>query len=489
MRIQNKLFLSWLLSSTLLIIAMVVLLQWSVDRGMLEYVNSRQARALEPVVTTLAEQFEKKQDWTQFQQSPRQLNQFVHRILRRSNDFVPLRAPHSRPEHDGGFNGGEHSAHSRPGLKGDRRGPPHRLAGKYTLFSADKNVIAGNSDIARQILIPIVLDGATVAWLGMRRQQQITEAFELQFLQNTRQMILFAGLLMIGLSVLFALPLARHFVAPIKKIAAFVSDLNRGNFDSSLSIERSDEFSTLARDVSQLSNTLKENDSIRKRWLADTSHELRTPLAILRGEIEAIIDGVRPLEQSQMQSLHQETLHLSKLVDDLYELSSADIGGLRYQKSAIDLQLLLQQQVQHYQSLAGDRYLQLRLLPNNAAPIFADEQRIRQLIDNLLANACKYTDGGGVIEVAATTTGNSVALVIEDSAPGVATQYLDKLFDHLFRVDDSRNRSTGGSGLGLAIAQRIVSAHQGTITASHAQLGGLCITVILPADVAPPKSQ
>jgi len=493
MRIQNKLFVSWLCSSALLITSMVLLLQWSVDRGMLEYVNERQARALEPVVEALAEQFRDNQDWAQFEYNPRQLNHFIHQIQRRFDDR-PLRAQHPRPEHRFGkrrgdvpHGGGRHDDErfgneqrgTRPG--GERpRPPPPRTVANYSLFSAGKILIAGKANIDKQILIPIMLDGSAVAWLGMRRQEQITEIFELQFLQNTRQMIVLAGLFMIALSVLFTLPLARHFVAPIKKIAAFVHDLSRGNFDASLRIDRSDEFSTLARDVSELSATLKENDSVRKRWLADTSHELRTPLAILRGEIEAMIDGVRPLDQHNMDSLHQETIHLGKLVDDLYELSSADIGGLRYQKSAINLQSILEQQVQHYQTIASERTIDLRLIPGDSAVVYADDKRIRQLIDNLLDNACKYTDRAGLIEIGLTTVGRNVVLLIEDSAPGVAAEHLDKLFEHLFRVDDSRNRSTGGSGLGLAIVQRIVDAHQGTITTSHSKLGGLCIAVTLP---------
>lgn len=464
MKIQNKLFVTWLFSSALLIVAMVIIMQWSVDRGMLEYINTREANSLQPVISSLENSFQKNQNWEEFANKPRLFNHFIHNIRRTNVERRLNREIANGPQQ-----------HRRPSHFRQRL--PMIT---YSLFNPDKSLITGNPNTEIQLLIPVNLDGNTVAWLGMRRHQKITEIFELQFLNSTKNILLITAIVMIMLSVAFTLPLARHFVSPIQKITDFVHNLSRGSYEAKLTIKRSDEFSKLANDINELSTTLKENDNIRKRWLADISHELRTPLAILRGEIEAMVDGIRPSNQQNLASLQQEAIHLSNLVDDLYELSSADIGGLRYQKEKIDLGRVLQQQLEHHTAISAERGLTLELNLTSGIFIYADIKRFNQLIDNLIDNACKYTDAKGVISIKLKADKHVVTLVIEDSAPGVPEESLNKMFDHLFRVEDSRNRKTGGSGLGLAIVKRIIDAHQGTIVARHSSLGGVQITMTFP---------
>jgi two-component system sensor histidine kinase BaeS len=248
-----------------------------------------------------------------------------------------------------------------------------------------------------------------------------------------------------------------------------------------MQLQRNDELGQLARDINELASTLAHNDTVRKRWLADTSHELRTPISILKGELEAMLDGVRPVNKAGIQSLHHETLQLQKLVEDLHELNNADIGGLRYYKQSVDLVALLEEQLQRHRPVFDNAGLQLQL--SNHPKIlnaWVDSSRLHQLLDNLLNNSLKYTTCPGKVQIKLQQQGNNALLVISDSAPGVPDAALDKLFEHLYRVDNSRNRLTGGSGLGLAICRRIVEGHHGTITASHSELGGITITITLP---------
>ena len=230
---------------------------------------------------------------------------------------------------------------------------------------------------------------------------------------------------------------------------------------------------------------LAQNTTARQRWFADISHELRTPLAVLSGEIDAVLDGVRPLDRERIVSLQQEVLHLQRLVDDLYVLARADLGALHYRKHAFDLATLLRERVDAAQPGFAQAGLAVDAQLPESLEFVGDEDRLQQLVDNLLANSRRYTAAGGTVRIALAVRGRHAELVVEDSAPGVPEAALPRLFDHLFRVDAARSRAAGGAGLGLAIGKRIVEAHGGRVAATHSALGGLRVTVSLPVDGRP----
>jgi two-component system sensor histidine kinase BaeS len=215
--------------------------------------------------------------------------------------------------------------------------------------------------------------------------------------------------------------------------------------------------------------------------MADISHELRTPLAVLRAEIEAIQDGVRPCDGERIGSLHRSVLGMSHLVNDLYELALSDVGALTYHKTAVDLGALLEAALDDCAGACADTGLTLERAIGEGLRVFADPGRLRQVIDNLLSNARRYTDAGGSVLVRAQRAGDWVALDVLDSAPGVDAERLERLFDRFYRVEESRNRARGGAGLVLAICRTIVQAHGGRISASPSPRGGVWVAVRLPA--------
>jgi two-component system sensor histidine kinase BaeS len=243
-----------------------------------------------------------------------------------------------------------------------------------------------------------------------------------------------------------------------------------------------DELGQLASDFNLLALTLQQNETTRRQWIADISHELRTPLTVLRGEIEALQDGVRPLTAAALASLHGETLRLGRLVDDLYQLSLSDLGALQYRKEPLAPQALLLAALEPLRPLFAAKGITLRadFAPDSDGEILADPQRLHQLFANLLDNALKYTDAPGTLELSMTRRGRNLRIELCDSAPTVAAADLERLFERLYRVESSRNRETGGAGLGLAICRNIAAAHQGTLTAHPSPLGGLCLTLTLP---------
>jgi two-component system sensor histidine kinase BaeS len=212
------------------------------------------------------------------------------------------------------------------------------------------------------------------------------------------------------------------------------------------------------------------------------SHELRTPLTVMRGEIEAMLDGIRKTDKAAIESLHAEVLHIGKLVDDLYQLALSDAGNLHYRLHEVDLTVLVSAVTGRFQPRATAAQLTLSVqLPPSAIAMQADPDRLTQVISNLLENSMRYTDAPGKIAVSLDLRAGVALLNIEDSVPGVPDEQHEKLFDRLYRVDQARTRQKGGSGLGLAICKALVTAHGGTIQAMPSSLGGLKVAIHLPA--------
>jgi two-component system sensor histidine kinase BaeS len=236
----------------------------------------------------------------------------------------------------------------------------------------------------------------------------------------------------------------------------------------------------LAKAFNTLAQTLAANEKSRALWIADISHEMRTPVAVIKAQIEAMQDGIRPLSQENLQVLHNKSEGLKVLIDDLFELSLSDIGALTYNKQSIDIAALLKASIQTFHVKAQDAGLTVDDLVQ-AVPVVVsgDPARLEQLFSNLLENAIRYTDSGGRIEVSLTQQNHKVFIRIQDTAPGVPEDQQDRIFERLFRLESSRNRSTGGAGLGLSICKNIVTAHQGTIVAYTSPLGGLGIQITL----------
>jgi two-component system sensor histidine kinase BaeS len=237
----------------------------------------------------------------------------------------------------------------------------------------------------------------------------------------------------------------------------------------------------LSADFKALARTLEQNETDRKKWVQDIAHELRTPLTLLRGELEALEDGVRELTPDTIGHLQADIQHLIRLVNDLNELSRTDRGSMSYKKQETNLTDLIGQVVDRYTEVLNRRNMVVTCdRPFGDLIVFADPERLKQLFGNMVQNSLDYTQKGGCLHIGFELLGSSVRVRIDDSAPGVPDEALDRLFDRLYRVEGSRNRRFGGSGLGLSICKNIVEAHGGSIAASHSPLGGLRIDIDLP---------
>ncbi|CAM2070684.1 Histidine kinase [Sulfidibacter corallicola] len=405
--------------------------------------------------------------------------------------------PRSRGGYDQGSNGvdddstadttarnGAWSSDGRRAVASGRRGG-RDLPPRYVLLDANHRPIAGRAINRKDLLLePILHQGNIVGYLGIGRRENPITGNDYRFLADQyRKFYMFGGLVLV-LASLVSVFLARHFSSPIKSLARAAHDLASGAYKTRVEVSRGDELGQLGQDFNHLANTLAHNQEARQRWIADISHELRTPLAVMRGELEAIQDGVRRPDDGSIKSLHNEVLCLSQIVNDLYELSLSDLGALNYKKEPLHPSEVLDQVVHLYEPRLARRELQLEYHANlgDEVEISGDHQRLTQLFSNLLENCSRYTNAGGMVRVTARMNGEEILVGIEDTPPGVPEEMLGKLFERLFRAEVSRSRKHGGAGLGLAICKNIVEAHQGSIEAKTSELGGLAVWIHFPLE-------
>jgi len=527
MKIFTKLILALLLTSLLILTIIFSVVQWSFDRGMLDYVNQKQLENLQLFSDNLSRYYQKKGNWQtllasesikkpkpprkqfprpgNFQsdkdfkiklsdRKPPPMNSLWLKILRLSEQGESLPADidsyvnnHlAEPSYKPPRPPREKNRDPRPPKKGEHRernGPPTEFGhdgAKPALLDKNKALIIGHyrDDFS---LKAIKLNNQVIGYLALPPARHLTDTFDLAFAKQMQQNLLYTFLVFFILIILIALPLSRHFVLPIKRLERSMRLLNKGDFKVSLKVSGKDELASLSRNFNDLAQTLSQNEDSRNRWLANISHELRTPIAIIKSEIEAIEDGLRPFNLKSLHSLSEEVLHLQKLVADLTELTNAEIGALRYQKERINVSELIEQNINRHQHKSSEVGLSISCkVESRGLYIWADETRINHLLDNILNNSIKYTQAPGEISVNISQNSGSVMIIINDTLPGVPNESIDKLFEHLYRVDSSRNRKTGGSGLGLSLCKSIVLAHQGSITASESSNGGLRICCTLP---------
>ncbi|MEM7364263.1 MAG: HAMP domain-containing protein, partial [Pseudomonadota bacterium] len=376
--------------TTVLLGTTLLLARWSFERGFLEYVNTVEQRRLDRAATSLAEFYETfgtwrlltPQDYTRALGNPRA-------GVGRGNPEGPGRRlpPPGRAPPEG----------KRPP---DRRGPPPDAIGPpgpdpaapaTALFDASGSHVIGPAEYASDadvITSPITVDGQTVGTLYTPLRRELTEPQEAEFAVSQRNASIVIAIIGFIVSIVLAMLLARLFLSPIQKLMTAVHRISDGDFETELAPAARDELGDLMHDVNRLVMVLRENQTSRQRWLADISHELRTPIAILVAELDALRDGVRPLELSQLESFSDEVSRIHRLIDDLHQLALSDMGGLRYEFAKLELAAFLDSRAEHFYRVSETQGHTLKLnIDTDNAWINADGERLSQLLDNLVMNA------------------------------------------------------------------------------------------------------
>ncbi|MGB0846045.1 MAG: ATP-binding protein [Thiolinea sp.] len=471
--IAQKLFLAFLSLTLLVLVATLSLARWSFERGFFEYVNAREQNRLQNIATRLEDTYlAAGSDWSKIptEQLQRSLYTFPDSRLARHRKHKP----HHR---------------AKKGAFEKRKRPPPLHLPPTMLLDQNKQVLAGHlPEHAREHLtkLPVIIEGETVAYLLSQRRRSFESPQETSFARQQLLTSLLIGAASLLLAAIVSWWLARLLVAPVRRMISGVKQLSDGDYSTRVEQENHDELGQLSTDINHLATTLEENQNSRRRWLADISHELRTPVTILTGEISALQEGIRPFNQQQLQSLDHETERLRHLIDDLYQLSLSDMGGLRYNFSPCDLGEKVQQVVNSLSNSAIEQGISIHTNIDSGVMINGDHNRISQLLTNIIQNSLAYTDAPGTLDIllqhqSQANKEKQVILEFNDTPPGVTTEECQQLFEPLYRRDESRNRRTAGAGLGLAICRNIAKAHRADITATPSASGGLCIHISFPA--------
>ena len=275
----------------------------------------------------------------------------------------------------------------------------------------------------------------------------------------------YAALAAALVAVLVSLFLSERIVAPLRALTRATKRIAAGHYDERVSVDGEDEFSQLAGSFNQMAAQLEQTESMRRRLVGDVAHELRTPLTTIKGSLEGLLDGVLQPDAETFTQILQESDRLNRLVDDLQELSRVESGAYVLDKQPLDVTALAATALKRLARPFSEKQVALRSnLTPDLPPLHADEDRILQVLANLLNNALQYTPAGGTVTLSAQKNAEFLQFSVSDSGIGLSATDRDLVFTRFYRVDKSRSRqSGGGSGIGLTIARHLVEAHGGQI--------------------------
>ncbi len=464
--ISKKISLSLMLVFVLGIGAMAWLTAQSLQTGFNTYLKEKQLADMRKVASGLAQYYQEHQSFEGLRHRPRIVRQVIDRALGRITQENPEEAQ------------AEGDAPPR------RRPPPSSEMGpRLSLIdAADQPVFGPLRQTSHNLTVTVESAGTRIGMVLAPVPEFAFEKNTADFIRTQMQHIVMLALLIIALAMVVAVWLGKHLVRPIAGLRQVTQQIASGQLQARAAIVNQDELGDLAKHVNLMAQHLENQERRRKKMIADLSHELRTPLTVMRAEVEAMIDGVRPMNMDAAHSLAAEIAHLNKLVDDLHQLALADAGDLHFHFAPVDVSDLLRQIAERFAARFQKAQLHLQLdVPSHAVIVSADSGRLTQVLENCLENSLRYTDAPGTVVLRLRRQAGLVVIELEDSAPGLEAGTHAQLFERLYRKDSARSRAKGGSGLGLAICRSLVQAHKGEIQASASVLGGVKISIVLPA--------
>ncbi len=304
-----------------------------------------------------------------------------------------------------------------------------------------------------------------------------------QRLNRLRNVVILAALLTSIIALFLGFWITRNFVQPLRQMKNMAQAVTDGDYQQHLDINRRDELGDLANALNQMASTLSKVETIRRDFVANASHELKTPLTAIRGLAETMIDDVNMDEttrRSFLEKIQAQILRLSALTSDLLALSrieSKETGA----GAKLNLVAIIENCCAALQITVLDKNLNLEVKSSaDKVFIFAEENSISQLVDNLVNNAIKYTSQGGCISVSTSTTENQAIIEVEDNGIGIDESEQQRIFERFYRVDKSHSQLSGGTGLGLSIVKHIAVKYQGQVSVVSSLGHGSVFRVTFP---------
>lgn len=496
LRLFHKLFFLIGLTALVASLAMAGVLSLNLSRGFADYLAARDAEILDGFVATISTELANEENLPALRRGNLNLRGVLQDLARtgqvRGFQPRPRSAGPNMPPNDRGrprrpmrAPSGEVNPPPPP--------PPGAFGPRLLLFDANGVQVAGPrppQDERRVNMAerPIMVEGILAGTARLLPRGPSPNNVDARFLrsQYIGSAVLTAALLI--LAGIAALLLARSGTKRLSDMQIATDAIASGNLEARVATKGHDEIAAMGENINTMAASLAKLDSARRRWLAEIGHELRTPLTVLVGELDALKDGIRPIDMAAIQSLSDEAKLLSRLVEDLHFLAISDLSAPSCQFDKTDAAALIKSVAARFKPQMEEAKLQLEvdLGSIQSLSVCWDSTRIEQLLGTLLTNSQRYTDAPGTVRISLVQESEKVRITIEDSAPGVPSEHLPHLFEPLYRLDEARNRATGGSGLGLAVSRAIVRAHGGTITAQSSAKGGLLVDIKLPVESSAP---
>ena len=305
---------------------------------------------------------------------------------------------------------------------------------------------------------------------------------ELVFLDIVNKIILGIGVLLILASTIMGFIISRSITRPINKLMTKAKYISKGEYDKKIEINTDIlEINDLINSINNLSQSIKEQENIRKRLTGDISHELKTPLTNIQSHLEAMIDGIWEPTEERLLSVKEEAERLSSLVSDMQKLNKYDESSIKLKKDNVNISDIICFVIFQFSNLAKSKNIKIEYEKKNIN-LYCDKDKITQALVNILSNAIRYSNEGSTIFIEEKLKDNKVIISIEDQGIGISEEDLKYVFERFYRADKSRTRATGGTGIGLTIVKSIVSSHGGEVKLESKLGEGSKFTIILPKE-------
>jgi len=310
---------------------------------------------------------------------------------------------------------------------------------------------------------------------------ELPDNFEALLLERVNRASLLAALISGGLAVLLALILSAIILKPVRSLTAAAKNMAAGDLSQRVSIPDKGELSMLGEAFNQMSQSLQDAETRRQSLTADIAHELRNPLAIQRAHIEALQDGLYPLDQDNLKLIAAQNHQLTGLVNELRTLALADAGELVLNKRPINLVKVCRETAARFEPQAKSKNIQIiEQCDSETLIVEADKERLQQIHDNIMQNGLRYTPEGGAITLSLHRQEHRAVFEIHNSGPHISEEAMAHLFERFYRGEKARDRASGGTGLGLAIARKLAEGHGGTLSCENHPEGGVVFRLTLP---------
>ena len=303
---------------------------------------------------------------------------------------------------------------------------------------------------------------------------------DVDFLKEINKVITSIGIVMVLITIFIAILISNNISKPVEVVSNMANLIGDGDYDNKIDYDSNIvEIDVLIKSINNLSAKLEEQENLRKRLTTDISHELRTPLTSIQTHLEAMIDGIWEPDTERLNSVNEEVIRLTNLVNQLQNLAKFDSEKSKLNLAKVNVKNLIMNVVYNNQGKALEKNINIEC-DLESIDSYLDKDKISQVIVNLLSNAIRYTNNGGKIFISSYKENNNLKIQFKDNGIGIPKENIKYIFERFYRVDESRSKNTGVIGVGLTIVKSIIDLHQGTIEVRSELNKGSEFIVILP---------